>query len=249
MTERPFRGTLRIYLPACLGIRARGPRKGASAFAGQLEMAGQKPRTSVYIDAFNLYFGSLRKTPYRWLDLQALCQAYLPKNDITAIKYFTAKVSVRPNDPQQPARQQIYLRAIATLPSVSIIYGHYLSHTVKARLANPPAGGNPYVDIIKTEEKGSDVNLATHLLHDAHLDRFDIAVVLSNDSDLLEPVKLVRAELGKKVGILNLQKKASRAILPHIDFIKQIRAGVLAGCQFPNPLYDAQGAIHKPAQW
>lgn len=212
-------------------------------------MARQQPRTSVYIDAFNLYFGALKKTPYKWLNLESLCQAYLPNNDIMAIKYFTAKVSARPNDPQQPVRQQTYLRAISTLPKVSIIYGHYLSHTVSAHLANPPASGSPYVDIIKTEEKGSDVNLAAHLLHDAHLNRFDIAVVISNDSDLLEPIKLVRAELGKKVGVLNPQRKASRAILPHIDFIKQIRAGVLAGCQFPNTLNDAQGTINKPIGW
>ena len=138
-------------------------------------MAVQRPRTSVYIDAFNLYFGALKRTPYRWLDLEALCRAYLPGNDIVSIKYFTAKVSARENDPQQPVRQQAYLRAISTLPTVSVIYGHYLSHVVSARLASSPDSGSPYVKIIKTEEKGSDVNLATHLLHDAHLNRFDLA--------------------------------------------------------------------------
>jgi hypothetical protein len=33
--------------------------------------------------------------------------------------------------------------------------------------------------------------------------RFDVAVVISNDSDLLEPIKIVREHLGKKAGILN----------------------------------------------
>lgn len=212
-------------------------------------MSDPKPQTSVYIDAFNLYFGSLRNTPYRWLDLEALCRAYLPNNQVTCIKYFTAKVSARPNDPQQPARQQAYLRAISTLPTVEIIYGHYLSHTVSAMLAKPPATGSKFVDIIKTEEKGSDVNLATHLLHDAHLGKFDIAVVISNDSDLLEPIKLVRRDLKKTVGVLNPQKKASRAILPHIDFIKQIRANALANCQFPSTLSDSHGSFTKPPKW
>lgn len=211
---------------------------------------GSAPRTSVYVDAFNLFFGSLKKTPYRWLDLQALCQTYLPANDITAIKYFTALVSARPDDPQQPVRQQTYLRAIETLPTVQIIYGHYLSHKVMARLANPPEKGNAFVKVIKTEEKGSDVNLATHLLHDAHLDVFDVAVVISNDSDLLEPIKLVRSDLGKKVGVLNPQKRASRAILPHIDFMKQIRPGALARCQFPDVIHDrTHGTITKPGVW
>jgi uncharacterized LabA/DUF88 family protein len=212
-------------------------------------MSKSQPKTSVYIDAFNLYFGALRKTPYRWLDLEALCRTYLPNNEVTCIKYFTAKVSARPNDPQQPARQQAYLRAITTLPTVEIIYGHYLSHTVSAMLARPPTTGSKFVDIIKTEEKGSDVNLATHLLHDAHLEKFDIAVVISNDSDLLEPIKLVRRDLGKTVGVLNPQKQASRAILPHIDFIKQIRASALALCQFPHTLSDSHGSFTKPLKW
>lgn len=208
------------------------------------------PRTSVYTDAFNLYFGSLKNTPYRWLNLETLCAAYLQGNHITNIKYFTAKVSARPNDPQQPVRQQAYLRALETLPTVSIVYGHYLSHVVSARLANPPHGANPFVDIIKTEEKGSDVNLAAHMLHDAHLNRFDVAVVISNDSDLLEPIKLVRSELGKKVGVLNPQHKASRAILPHIDFIKQIRPGALAASQLPGQIVAHDGStITKPNSW
>jgi uncharacterized LabA/DUF88 family protein len=88
-----------------------------------------------------------------------------------------------------------------------------------------------YARVIKTEEKGSDVNLATHLLHDAHRGRFDVAVVISNDSDLLEPIRIVRRELGKSVGILNPHPKPSRALLPHIDFIKPIRAGALRAAQ------------------
>lgn len=212
-------------------------------------MAVQRPRTSVYIDAFNLYFGALKRTPYRWLDLEALCRAYLPGNDIVSIKYFTAKVSARGNDPQQPVRQQAYLRAISTLPTVSVIYGHYLSHVVSARLASSPDSGSPYVKIIKTEEKGSDVNLATHLLHDAHLNRFDIAVVVSNDSDLLEPIKLVRQELNKTVGVLNPHKNPSRAILPHVDFYKSIRRGALEQCQLPDMLMDSKGTIRKPVGW
>lgn len=100
-------------------------------------MAGAQLRTSVYIDAFNLYFGSLKGTPHRWLDLEALCRTYLPKNSVTAIKYFTAKVSARPNDPQQPARQQAYLRAIETLPTVSIIYGGSVANMGDCRAASP----------------------------------------------------------------------------------------------------------------
>ena len=116
-------------------------------------------------------------------------------------------------------------------------------------LAVSPGQKQTYARVIKTEEKGSDVNLATHLLHDAHMGRFDVAVVVSNDSDLLEPIKIVREVLGKKVGVLNPHQNPSRALLPHIDFIKPIRGGVLRLSQFPATLSDARGTITKPTGW
>ena len=191
----------------------------------------------------------MQKTPYRWLDLQKLCQLLLPENTITEIKYFTALVSARPADPNQTVRQQVYLRALATLPSVSIHYGHFRTHEVT--MPRVPVSGrrHEYVRVIKTEEKGSDVNLVTHLLHDAHMRRFEVAVVVSNDSDLLEPIKIVRDELGKKVGILNPHKRPSRALLPHIDFIKQIRTGALQASQFLATMSDQHGTFNKPAAW
>lgn len=103
--------------------------------------------------------------------------------------------------------------------------------------------------MIKTEEKGSDVNLATHLLIDGFDDAYELAVVVSNDSDLLEPIKVVTQRLGKPVGILNPHRVPSVALLPHAMFVKQIRRGVLAQSQFPNSMADARGSFSKPAGW
>ena len=87
--------------------------------------------TNVYVDAFNLYYGCLKGTPYRWLDLGALCRRLLPKDGINRIRYFTATVSARPDNPDAPQRQQVYLRALETIPGLSIHYGHYLSHATR----------------------------------------------------------------------------------------------------------------------
>ena len=83
--------------------------------------------TNVYIDGFNLYYGSLKGTPYKWLDLAALSSVLLPRDNINRIRYFTAQVSARPHDPQQPARQQTYLRALQTIPGLSIDLGQRAS--------------------------------------------------------------------------------------------------------------------------
>jgi hypothetical protein len=113
-------------------------------------------------------------------------------------------------------------------------------------LASPEKG---YAKMIKTEEKGSDVNLATCLLMDAYHDDFELTVIISNDSDLIEPIKVVIRDLKKDVSLLNPQKHPSYALKPHVKFIKQIRSGVLSKSQFPHSHEDKRGRFTKPSTW
>ena len=208
-------------------------------------------KTNVYVDGFNLYYGCVKGTPYRWLDLAQLCRILLPSDRIYRIRYFTALVQPRPDDPQQPERQQTYLRALRTIPNLSIHYGHFLSHVVRLPLAQPPAEGPHTVEVVRTEEKGSDVNLATALLVDGFTHDFDAAVVVSNDSDLLEPIRVVREQLGRPVGILNPhpRKRRSRALFQVAIFWRQVGRRALQASQFPNIITDAHGTITKPRGW
>lgn len=206
-------------------------------------------KTFLYVDAFNLYFGAVRGTPYKWLDLQKLSNIILPKHDIVSIKYFTALVNARPQDPDQPLRQRTFLRALKTLPDLEIFYGHFLTHVVKMPLAFPLPGLPQYVDVVKTEEKGSDVNLASHLLHDAYQNRFECAVVLSGDSDLLTPIRIVMDELRKPVGVINPQKNPCRVLEQQATFYKHIRTSALKKAQFPPQMQDDHGSFSKPKEW
>lgn len=203
-------------------------------------------KANIYVDGFNLYYGALKNTPYRWLDIAKLCRLMLPRDTIGQIKYFTALVNPRPTDPDQLTRQQIYLRALQTIPNLEIIYGHFLTHEIMMPLALPKNG---YVKVIKTEEKGSDVNLALHLLSDGYKNAYDVAVIVSNDSDLLLPIQFAKKELGKKIGILNPQKHPSKVLIANADFVKNIRKGVLSKSLFPTSLTDSQGMFTKPATW
>ena len=73
----------------------------------------EKVRTYIYIDGFNLYYGSVKNTPYKWLDVKKFFENVLhSKHSIDSIKYFTALVSSPPNDPRKTNRQQTYLRAL-----------------------------------------------------------------------------------------------------------------------------------------
>ena len=160
-------------------------------------------RTNIYIDGFNFYYRALRGTAYRWLGIGKLAHLLLPRNQINRIRYFTAVVTSRPSDPTQAQRQQAYLRALRTIPNLTVHYGHFLANTKRRPLARQPQTGPRVVEVLDSEEKGSDVNLASHLLMDGFEEDYELAVVISNDSDLQLPVRMVRTRLGKQVGVFD----------------------------------------------
>lgn len=205
--------------------------------------------TIIYIDGFNVFYGALKGTTYKWLDYEALCRRLLPEDDIVKIRYFTARVSARGSDEKQPARQEIYLRALRTLPLLEIHFGHFVRRRVRMPLVNPPAFGSKTAEVFKTEEKGSDVNLATYLLLDASQKKCDTAVVVSNDSDLAEPIRVAQLYMDVTVGIVNPHAAPHRSTLMKGTFFKQLRPNVLAQVQFPEQFNDAHGVIRKPSSW
>jgi uncharacterized LabA/DUF88 family protein len=203
--------------------------------------------TNVYIDGFNFYYGAVKGTPYKWLDFSTLCRILLPRHEIKRIYYFTALVEARPGDPEKRLRQETYLRALRTIPNLTIVLGSFLTHVKNMPLAN----GKGYVDVINTQEKGSDVNLAAQMLMDGFRNDYECAVVISNDSDLLRPIQMTINELHKKVGVLapTQNRHPSRSLTANATFIKHIRPRVLAASQFPPTLTDKRGAFSKPHDW
>jgi hypothetical protein len=206
--------------------------------------------TNVYVDGFNLYYGCLKGTSHKWLDLDALCRTLLPNNQLHRIRYFTARVKIR-DDPLAPVRQDLYLQALSTLPHVSTHLGHFLVTKARMALATPPPAGPRTVEVLKTEEKGSDVNLATYLLTDAFRGDCQTAVVITNDSDLAEPIRVISQELSIPVGLINPHpRQASRALLRQGPaFVKSIRPSVLAKSQFPAEIVVRGRTIHRPQGW
>lgn len=106
-----------------------------------------------------------------------------------------------------------------------------------------------FTQVVKTEEKGSDVNLATHLLCDAYENLFDIAIVVTNDSDLVMPIQQIRNRLGKKVILLCPYRRFSFELRNNVDGVRPIRTGILSAAQFPATLTDANGTFSKPLGW
>jgi uncharacterized LabA/DUF88 family protein len=209
----------------------------------------QKRRVVAYVDGFNFYFRRLKNKPYRWLDLVALFDALFPNDDVVKVKYFTARVSGK-FDPSKPVRQDVYLRALQTLSRLEIIEGQYYTKTVPRILFAPHT--NDAGEMVKSaliwdsEEKGSDVNLGSHLINDAWEDLYDVAAVLTNDSDLSTPMQLA-LKRSKIVTLLHPDNNVSKMLIRSSSNSLHIHDKFLLGAQLPSSVVTVRGvSIHKP---
>lgn len=188
-------------------------------------------RTNVYIDGFNFYYGAVKGTRYRWLNFDALARLLLPGDEIGSIHYFTARVHPTRANPDVHTRQNFFLRALDTVPTIQTQFGSFLA-----------TGG-------RFSEKGSDVNLATQMLVDCFDDQCDQLLLVSGDSDLIRPLELAKNRFGKKVIAAFTLGRNSTEVRRVVDDVMRVREQNLRDAQFPDQLTDAQGTFTKPPQW
>lgn len=215
-------------------------------------MSDARLRVNIYVDGFNLFFGALRATPFRWLDLNALARHLLeplfPDFEIGTIRYCTA-----PAKGSGSLRQQVYWRALSTQSNVVIHRGVH-----KARVKNPRfADGSGFARVLQQEEKATDVNLASYLIQDAVDDCYDVALLISNDSDLVTAVDLVQRRFGVSV-VLSAPiyfEHRSRPMKPLVDVaslsahITKERKQCLRESQFPAQPGVKGRTITRPREW
>lgn len=209
-----------------------------------------RPVTYVYVDGFNLYYGlrescaELGKT-WRWLNVQELCRRLLSEYDVQKIRYFTAPL--QPPEWAKARRQARFLRALETISIVEIHKGRYQVYPDELPLRND---SSKKVWVMRSEEKQSDVALASWMLVDGlEEEAYDVAVVISNDSDQLPAIQLLR-RYGFTVGVLNPHLRRPSAELRDVaSFVRQIRPKPVIASQFPDELTDAGGRFSKPERW
>ncbi len=205
-------------------------------------------RSIVYVDGFNFYYGAVRGTAHRWLNLEGCFTRLRPDDQLLRIQYFTALV-----DGRHRADQQTYLRALATTPLVNVILGKFKSKQISCRVRGCTFNGPRMFQT--AEEKRTDVNIALQLLDDALHDRADRLVVVSGDSDLVPAIELVKArsphiQISVYVPSRHPIRGAATGIRNAADKNRTIPMALLKVSQFPAEIPDGRGGvIRKPPHW
>jgi len=212
-------------------------------------------KTMVYIDGYNLYYGSLRKTAHKWLDIHRLFSSHILNSEskLLRVNYYTAPVLGKMcDDPDSPKRQRTYLQALRKLypNKIAIIEGKMIAMKKKCRNLNPPP---EIVTIQNFEEKKSDVSIAIDMLTDVLCQKCDHIVLCSNDSDF-EPAlaRIKEISPNTRIGLVspvrsNDSRHVSKDLLKYANWHKFIKDAHLEIAQLPCKI--PYTSIKRPKEW
>lgn len=212
-----------------------------------------RTRTIVYVDGFNLYFGMREATGHRdlWLNVFNVAHELAQERELVGVKYFTADVSGKGPNAGKAQRQRIYLAALQeACPDLQILKGKYQVSRRRCRQC--------LHEWNHSEEKMTDVRIGVEIVRDAFLDRFDLAIVVSADSDLIPAVEAVQKDFGRRQNVRPRKgiivafppKRQSAALKKVADAAFDISTSILRDNQLPPVVQRGQRTdLRRPEKW
>ena len=197
-------------------------------------------RYCFYIDGFNVYYALQNGfQQFKWLNYKKLAEIVVgPKDTIAEVYYFSSYVTWKPNS---VLRHKKYIKALRSV-GVEFVVGRFKPKTLKCH--------HCLKDYNSHEEKQTDVNIAVQIVADAAIDKFDKAVIISADSDLIPVIKTVhRLRPEKEVGVMFPVGRNSFELRQAADFTLKMKRNHLISCQFPEKIKIGREIIERPASW
>ncbi len=220
------------------------PRGGSAKVykISTMQNSNSQNRVIAYIDGFNLFYGlkSSNMTQCKWLDLRKLIAGMLKGHQVlVAVKYFTSPVK---NNPDKHLKQSTYLSALEN-SGIEIIKGHF--QTSSATCSACLHQWN------ETKEKMTDVNIATEMITDAFQNKFDVALLISGDSDLVPPIRAIRRYFSsKRVVAVFPPDRSSKALKETAHASLSLGRKKIQDAQFPDRIIlPSKHVISAPEGW
>ena len=230
-------GQYKGIIPAALSNHVAGP--SCPVALGFYFMA----RVYAFIDGFNLYHALDASPSYRqfkWISLTKLVSCYLQKSDnLAGVEYFTTLATW---DAGKVARHQLFIR-VNEEQGVNVIYGEFKRKDRFCSLCHRR--------FTSREEKQTDVNIALRLLEVAIQDRYDRAIIVSGDTDLIPAIKTVtRTFPSKKIGAVIPIGRASEDLKKQADFYHKMKFKHLVDSRLDDNHTMKDGStVICPANW
>lgn len=224
-------------------------------------------KTIIYIDGYNLYYGALHGSPYKWLDIvklfQFICREQHPSSNIICVKFFTApvKAKISTHGQQSLKSQSDYHKALKLLypDLVQIINGYFIDERGVLPRYKKPLDKTDRLEVWRLEEKKTDVNIALHMYRDVLKKKADQIVLVSNDSDLVPALEFIKDEsTGVTVGSIMPRRKVeggkNRVFNKEISDLsdwtrKYILNSELEKSQLPDRIPSKKKPAFKPDYW
>ena len=199
--------------------------------ASDRSVKGGLERVVVYIDGFNLYYGlrTVGLHTSRWLDLVAMSEKLIrPNQRLSLVRYFTARVSGSRGE-----RQRVYLDALYARGGIEIDYGVIARHGSK------------------WEEKQTDSNIVRRVIEDAFDNRFEVAIIISGDSDLVPAIMHIKDRHPNKQAVVVFPPSRKSSHLGAVaNGSYPIGKNLIRSCRLPNPVEDMEGRkLWAPKGW
>jgi 6-hydroxy-3-succinoylpyridine 3-monooxygenase len=229
-------------------------------------------RTRVYIDGYNLYYGCLKNSSHKWLDVRALVECILSnvpyqriggsiryRFQTPAIKYFTAPIlkAFAKSDDSISCQAQYHSALAGHLGAeLEIVKGYYDARSARAHKweEGKAARECEKIDIWKLEEKQSDVALALHAFSDTTRNEVDQIIVITNDSDFEPAMRMIRQHTQTIIGLIAPIRPGTGNVNGQLEknahwTHKHILDDEFAQSQLPPMIRHKDKAIHKPLSW
>lgn len=206
----------------------------------------QQPRRVIfYIDGFNCYFG-LRENGwkcYYWLDYPKLARNLTRKienSKLVATKYFTSRIT---SPEEKRIRQKNYHEVLELRGHLQFYWGNYKDHQYDCSGCRRP-------NFIQNE-KQTDVNIAVQMMVDAHQNNFDVAVLISGDSDLVPPIVAIKELFPQKQVLACFPPRRSSKEIRNVTKGQiHMHEADFKNSQLPSEIERPDGYIYKvPNYW
>lgn len=236
-------------------------------------------RTRIYVDGYNLYYGCLKRSPHKWLDLLHLFEAHVLPSSVPGagaastppwqsatdplLFYYTAPIKeVAAKAPDSVDSQKAYHAALQAHSGnrLKLVLGNYSLIKAKAKKIDPkdpkkPMGLCDPVEIWKLEEKKSDVALSLQAYHDALTKQVDMVVIVTNDTDVAPALQMIRDNTEAQIGLVIPTTDQTRT--PNTELVKlahwtrtNITEVELKSAQLPLNVQKSNGKFtRKPISW